>query len=654
MRYFMPLRFGVVLSLAIVALTLIACGEDSETVRVTDRYTLDMLGAGVSLTEERCDSARMGQLLYVGDSSSIYYCTGKVWKKINGSDGRDGRDGKDGVDGTDGKRGKYGTSGNECSIDGFSEGFVLGCGATKAVVRYNFELPDTCSIKLVADSSYVLACGDENVTLIQGPQGAQGASCVQTDIGEGRVKLVCGNDSVTTYKAQCGETPFDPDGSQFCYGDTLVERCNMHIYDIQKQFCYGDTLVNLCAGNAYELNVQFCYNDSLVDFCGGKAYDLKAKFCYNDSLVNLCGGKSYDIKQQFCSGGTLVDLCGGKTYDLKAKFCYNDSLVNLCGGKVYDVKEQFCSGGTLVDLCGGETYDLKVKFCYNDSLVNLCGGKEYDVKLQFCYNNTLINLCGSETYDPKVQFCHNDELFDFCAGRSYDADKERCSDGTLIPRCPAEIEDYHFCDERNGKVYRFTVIGGATWMAQNLDYRVPNSFCNNSRRNDSLYCEGEQVAGKRYTPIGRYYPWSVAMVRSEAECGTGHICPELTYPHQGVCPNGWHLPDTTEWRALIKVMGKNAIAYWDQSVRLTYGVGENLFGLSVIPTGIVHVNFSNGKFSGGDITNSASADIWSSTESNRDDAFLYFLYTDGSFNGMVQKLSYRKSMFARTVRCVRD
>jgi uncharacterized protein (TIGR02145 family) len=121
-----------------------------------------------------------------------------------------------------------------------------------------------------------------------------------------------------------------------------------------------------------------------------------------------------------------------------------------------------------------------------------------------------------------------------------------------------------------------------------------------------------------------------------------------------VCPNGWHLPDTTEWRALIKVMGKNAIAYWDQSVRLTYGVGENLFGLSVIPTGIVHVNFSNGKFSGGDITNSASADIWSSTESNRDDAFLYFLYTDGSFNGMVQKLSYRKSMFARTVRCVKD
>ena len=788
----MPLRFGVVLSLAIVALTLVACDNGSETVRVTDRYTLDMLGAGVSLTEERCDFTRMGQLLYVGDSSSIYYCTGKAWKKVNGKDGKDGRDGKDGEDGTDGKRGEYGISGTECFIEKFTEGFVLGCGATKAVVRYDFEIPDTCSIKFVADSSYVLACGDESVTLIQGPQGVQGASCVQTDIGGGRVKLACGNDSVTTYKAQCGETPFDPDGSQFCYGDTLVERCDSHVYDIKKQFCYSDSLVNLCAGNAYELNEQFCYNDSLVefcagkvydlsvqfcyndsivsrcngrtydletqfcsvtnsgekilkkcsgeeydrttqfcykdslvdlcggksydlkkrfcysgslvdlcgdkpydlkrkfcyndslislcggksydikqqfcsggtlvdlcggktydlkakfcyndslvDFCGGKAYDLKAKFCYNDSLVNLCGGKSYDIKEQFCSGGTLVDLCGGKTYELKAKFCYNDSLVNLCGGKEYDVKEQFCSGGTLVDLCGGETYDLKVKFCYNDSLVNLCGGKEYDVKLQFCYNNTLINLCGSETYDPKVQFCHNDELFDFCAGRSYDADKERCSDGTLIPRCPAEIEDYHFCDERNGKVYRFTVIGSATWMAQDLDYKVPNSFCENVNYDDSLYC-------KRNLPGGRYYPWSVAMARPEAECGDGHKCTGVAYLHQGVCPDGWHLPSVDEWEALIGVMGKYNSVYWAD--------GENSYGFSAIPTGIIGVSYSANadKFNRGTKAQAQSDEIWTSTEESAGKSYLYFFYKDGSYGGVVNKLSYSKSQWARTVRCVKN
>lgn len=289
-------------SLLLSAVALIACGEDTETVRVTDRYTLDMLGKGVSLTEETCDSARLGQLLYVGDSSSIYYCTGKAWKKVNGKDGKDGRDGKDGEDGVDGQKGKYGTSGTDCFVEEFADGIVLGCGATKAIVRYDFEIPDTCSIRLNTDSSYVLNCGDESATLLQGARGVQGAPCVQKDMGDGRVNLVCRGDSVTLFRAACGETPFDPDGSLFCYGDSLVERCNTRAYDIKKQFCYGDSLVDMCGGNTYELKERFCYEDSLVDFCGGEKYDLKQHFCYGDSLIEMCAGKSYDIEGEFCYG----------------------------------------------------------------------------------------------------------------------------------------------------------------------------------------------------------------------------------------------------------------------------------------------------------------------------------------------------------------
>ena len=49
--------------LAMMAFALVACSEDAETVRVTERYALDMLDMGVSLTEEICDSERTGQLL---------------------------------------------------------------------------------------------------------------------------------------------------------------------------------------------------------------------------------------------------------------------------------------------------------------------------------------------------------------------------------------------------------------------------------------------------------------------------------------------------------------------------------------------------------------------------------------------------------------
>ena len=490
-RYFHSLCF---VSLLLSAIVLIACGEDSETVRVTDRYTLDMLGKGVSLTEEKCDSARMGQLLYVGDSSSIYYCSGKAWKKVNGNDGKDGHDGKDGEDGVDGKKGKYGTSGTDCFAEQFADGFVLGCGATKAILHYDFEIPDTCSIKRNDDSSYVLTCGKDTTTLLQGPRGSRGAPCMQKDMGDGRVNLVCGGDSVTLFRAVCGETPFDPDGSLFCYGDTLVERCNTQVYDVKKQFCY------------------------------------------------------------------------------------------------------------------------------------------------------------------------NDSLIDFCAGLSYDFDKEWCSDGILVPKCPTELNDDQFCDERNGKVYRFTVVGWATWMAQNLDYKVPNSFCQDSLRDDSLYCVDEQVVDERYEYklVGRYYPWSVAMARPEEECGRDHKCPGLTYPHQGICPDGWHLPSKDEWRELIEVMGKSGAAYWDESVRLTYGPATNSFGLSLIPTGIIEVKFKDDEFSRNDgymkplgvIVNPNSADIWSSTEASDYAAILFYLYTDE--NKKMEELPYDKSKFARTVRCVKD
>ena len=459
--------------LVLAMLALVACGEDTETVRVMDRYTLDMLGKGVSLTEEKCDSVRIGQLLYVGDSSGIYYCTGKAWKKINGKDGKDGRDGKDGENGAPGKKGKYGTSGTDCFIDEFTEGFVLGCGATKAVIRYDFELPDTCRIALRSDSSYVLTCGSDSTMLSQGPQGVAGDICKQADIGEGRVRLVCGSDSVTLFRAACGDTPFDPDGLMFCYGDTLVERCNTHAYDIKQQFCY-----------------------------------------------------------------------------------------------------------------------LK--------------------------------------YDPIT---------------------ERCYEGVVVPKCPTELNDNQFCDERNGKVYRFTVIGEMTWMAQNLDYRVPNSFCQKILRDDSLYCEDEK-SEYIYWSDGRYYPWSIAMARTEDECGYGHKCPNLTYPHQGVCPEGWHLPDTTEWRALIKIMGKDNRVYWDRSIK-----GSDEYGLSVIPTGIVAVEYADGVFSrrSENVVNPASADIWSSSEDrNSSGAILYFLYVNGSYSGIVNELAFSKSEYARTVRCVKD
>ena len=558
--------------LAMMALVLVACSDEVETVRVTEHYALDMLEMGVSLTEELCDSERMGQLLYVGDSSSIYYCTGKVWKKLNGDDGRDGRDGEDGVDGKDGKRGEYGTSGTECYIDKFTDGFTLGCGATKAVVRYNFEIPDSCSIELQEDSSYVLRCGKDQAVLSQGTLGEAGDLCTQKDVGGGQVRLVCGQDSVTLFRAVCGEIPFDPDGPQFCFGDTLVPRC---------------------------------------------------------------GTQAYNIKKAFCLDGKVIPFCKGKRFNPDESFCYNDSLVYLCGGEEYNPEKEFCYRGPLAQDCPSDDFDLYYDTCM----------PSYDM-----HEGKVVPKCGGKMYDPTLQYCVNGTRFAKCAGVEYYFDVEDCYEGTIVPRCFGKLDKDEFCDKRNGKVYRFTVIGKMTWMSQNLDYKVPNSYCDTVFKDEGHHCGIN----------GRFYPWTVAMQLSDYECGEGRSCGEMIeYPHQGVCPNGWHIPQKSEWVALVEIMGDNDHVYWDKSVDLFERDGayaEDPYGFSALPTGVVDVSWRAGKYTRiGDYTKWPEGfDTWSSTEAGADKAELIFFYANYSYYGKVDLSHPFSKASTRTIRCVKD
>ena len=106
-----------------------------------------------------------------------------------------------------------------------------------------------------------------------------------------------------------------------------------------------------------------------------------------------------------------------------------------------------------------------------------------------------------------------------------------------------------YVDERDGYMYKTIEIEGRTWFAENLNYDIPDlgdtvDAC--FAYNDTLYCE----------KFGRYYTWYAMMNIRPEECSGNGGCPELySYPYRGVCPKGWHLPDSIEVADLIELFG---------------------------------------------------------------------------------------------------
>ena len=138
-------------------------------------------------------------------------------------------------------------------------------------------------------------------------------------------------------------------------------------------------------------------------------------------------------------------------------------------------------------------------------------------------------------------------------------------------------------DKRDGRVYKTIEINGLTVMAQNLNYgdeRVnpylrDNNWCYN---NDSMNC----------LKAGRYYSWTAAMnVDPKWNEGYAHDVKNLIgNPHQGICPDGWHIPTKVEWEKMISGYGYKELhvvgnPHWGEN----YYPATNTSGLSLQLTG---------------------------------------------------------------------
>lgn len=193
--------------------------------------------------------------------------------------------------------------------------------------------------------------------------------------------------------------------------------------------------------------------------------------------------------------------------------------------------------------------------------------------------------------------------------------------------------DYdEFVDSRDKRIYRTVKIGNQTWMAQNLDLVVDNSYCYNDT---GTYCN----------KYGSLYTWAAAMdsvgkyTNTSKGCGYGVTC-ETFETVVGVCPTGWHMPSRAEWETLLKEVDVNSTNGTNLKSLFGWESGTDDYGFSATPAGY---RTSEADY----IDVGKNVNFWSSTEEGSDGVNSFDFFNASSLN-----INYDKSN-AFSVRCVK-
>ena len=221
---------------------------------------------------------------------------------------------------------------------------------------------------------------------------------------------------------------------------------------------------------------------------------------------------------------------------------------------------------------------------------------------------------------------------------------------------PGGVCDYGtLTDSRDGQTYKTVTIGDQVWMAENLNYAytgVPYNYSGYTSDSTSWCYKNEPENCAKY---GRLYTWAAAMdsvgtwTTNGKGCGYGSEC-SPTGTIRGICPEGWHLPDTTEWNTLFSAVGGISTAGtalkstsgWNEYEGES-GNGTDSFGFSALPAGYRY--YDGDYYYGG-----YRAYFWSSTEYGSHGAYYMRLDYDDDDACLDD---YSKN-YGRSVRCLKD
>ncbi|MDR1830876.1 MAG: hypothetical protein LBQ76_08920 [Candidatus Fibromonas sp.] len=231
---------------------------------------------------------------------------------------------------------------------------------------------------------------------------------------------------------------------------------------------------------------------------------------------------------------------------------------------------------------------------------------------------------------------HYDKATVFVVEPNSSSSSEETSSSSSLTTPSSSSVTTDLMDSRDGQVYRTTVIGTQTWMAQNLNYSGLDysiGVCGSG--------SGSVVSsGGLCDTYGRLYDWETARI---------------------ACPAGWHLPSQMEWTTLVDYLieeggegsgsGVASKKLKATSVMDVPGYGTDDYEFSALMGGygegtapfIMHRN------SGG------SGFWWSDTEDQSDQDWLRAFYINmRNGNGGIGIGSSINKSSLLSVRCIKD
>jgi len=198
-----------------------------------------------------------------------------------------------------------------------------------------------------------------------------------------------------------------------------------------------------------------------------------------------------------------------------------------------------------------------------------------------------------------------------------------------------------------GETYKTVVIGGQTWFQRNLNYAVAGSKCGNG----SSLSDANTTTCDTY---GRLYDWETAM--KLPGCNSTFCSSQIDAKHhQGICPDGWHIPSNADWDKLMRYVDGTsgtespyhsptagrylkATSGWNNG-----GNGVDTYGFSALPGGY---GYSGGYFD--DAGN--GGDWWSASEYHS----IYAYSRDMTYGNENAYDNYYGKSALFSVRCLQD